>query len=187
MRLQSVCAISVHCGYQYLFGLVRINAVTQKPFVKIRGKLLLIFFLFSLPEHCIKYLSLFCSVTKNSHPNITFLYQIASHAFPFSLYSYFLYISLWVPLPDVQYLHSKAFLSTMNSCLRRGITKIVTMDTLPSREREWPFPSSKRSNYLLTLKTGDHIKRQSEGIGPKLFIRQVEKGSGLPYSAGMIS
>lgn len=50
---------------------------------------------------------------------------------------------------------------------------------------EWPFPSSKRSNYLMTSKTGDDIKKQSEGIGPKPFIRQVERESGLPYSARM--
>lgn len=39
----------------------------------------------------------------------------------------------------------------------------------------------------MTSKTGDNIKRQSEGIGPEPFIRQVETGSSLPYSAGMSS
>lgn len=48
-----------------------------------------------------------------------------------------------------------------------------------------PFPSSQRSNYLMTSKTVDGIKKQSEGIGHELFIRQVETGSSLPCSAWM--
>lgn len=39
----------------------------------------------------------------------------------------------------------------------------------------------------MTSKTGDNIKKQSEGIGPTPFIRQMEKGSSSPYSIGRMA
>lgn len=64
--------------------------------------------------------------------------------------------------PDVPYLPSKALGGcTINSCLVRGITKIISMDTPPSAESvERPFLSSKRSNYPMTSKTSDDIKQK---------------------------
>lgn len=69
------------------------------------------------------------------------------------------------------------------SFLQCEITEIVTMDTVSFCLRWVAFLISKRSNYLVTSKTCDKIKKQSRGTGLKPFISQVEKGSSSPYLA----
>lgn len=79
---------------------------------------------------------------------------------------------------------------TINSCLVRGITKIISMDTPPSAESaERPFLSSKRSNYPMTSKTSDDIK-QKDRRGTWLYSHLwvgVDKGGCVCGGEGGVS
>lgn len=154
----SIILASIHCEYQYPSSLARVNALHIKILCEHRRENPVYLFFHSHINVFLVCLSLF--------PIFPFYVCLCLSPSP----------SLLGPRCAVSPLESAfLFSGTINSCLQCGITKIVTMDTLPANA-EWPFPSSKRSNYLMTSKTGDDENKQNTGIAHEPFHQQGMDG-----------